>query len=200
MKKPTVVLFDVGNVIIQADHAVTHDLLESLGVAPYNARYFYESEEYGAFSRGHLTARQFHQRLVTTYFHVPLSYHELERTHHQHIFCVDPGVVEVLNELTSVRLGFLTDTNEWQTDRERELIRLENYGSDIFRSHEMSMLKVDPGTFPRVVAELGAEASEVLLIDDSPEKIAKAKVYGLQTLLFKDSQQLRPDLFGVMGS
>lgn len=43
---PQIFLFDVGNVIIDADHAITFKILQEYGVDPDRARLFYANDDY----------------------------------------------------------------------------------------------------------------------------------------------------------
>ncbi|MFA5796875.1 MAG: HAD-IA family hydrolase [Candidatus Woesearchaeota archaeon] len=184
------IIFDVGNVILYADHAITYRILERYGVPRDRAIKFFDNEEYKKFSRGKINGRSFYNALIQKHLRAELAYEDVVHAHNEHLYGIDPKVVQVLSKLPKERLIFLTDTNEWQTEREHELIDLMSYGSRIFRSHEMHMLKTDTGCFPYVIDQLGIGASETVLVDDSIEKIDMARRYGIQTVHFKDANQL----------
>ena len=185
------IIFDVGNVIIKADDAITHRILSGYGVPRDRVKTFFENDEYKEFSRGNINGEEFYRALINRYLRFRLTYTQVVHAHNEHMYGVDSDVVDVIKKLLpNHRIVFLTDTNEWQTERERELIDLRNYSDFIFRSNEMHMLKSDDGTFPYVLAQLKVDPNEVLVVDDSPEKIRKASHYGLNTLQFKSSKQL----------
>lgn len=196
MTEPTieVVLFDVGNVIVRATHAITHVILEDYGIAPEVARRFFANEDYADFARGKLTGEEFayrtRRRLGST-----LAYDQIRCAHDAHIYAKDEEVVAMLRALRErgVRLAFATDTNEWQTARERELVNLAAYGR-VFRSHDLGALKVDGGVFERILAELDEEPSHVLFVDDSPEKVARAAALDMVTHRFTSAAALRDEL------
>lgn len=110
--------------------------------------------------------------------------------HNQHIYGVNKKVEDILAKLSPNQLAFVTDTNEWQTARERELVDLKQYSGLIFRSHEIHMLKTDDGFFPYLAQQLQREPRNLLLVDDSPEKIRLAEASGFSTITFKDANQL----------
>lgn len=187
-------MFDVGNVIIDADHVIAFKILEGFGVKPENAKLFLSNSEYLEFSRGRINEQEFYNLLVEKYLKVPLTYDQVVYAHNQHIYALNKGVKKVLDSLSRPALAFATDTNPWQTTRERELIDLRKYTDKIFRSHEINMLKIDKGLFPYIIKNLRAEPSEILLIDNSIENIEAGRSCGLLTLQFKTVKQLKSRL------
>ena len=194
MSAPSILLFDVGNVIIDADHAITFKILEGFGVKPENAKLFYSNPQYQEFSRGRINEKEFYSLLIETYLKFSLTYDQVVYAHNQHIYALNKEVKKILDSLSRATLAFATDTNPWQTVRERELIDLRKYTDKIFRSHEIHMLKIDNGLFPYIINNLKEKPSEILLIDDSSEKIEVGKSYGLSTLQFKTAKQLESQL------
>lgn len=185
-----IIIFDVGNVIVEADHSITYRTLEAYGVPSQKARRFFDNSEYKEFSRGNIDGRSFYEALTQKYLEAEFAYEQIVDAHNKHLFGVDNKVIQILSKLPKEKLAFLTDTNEWQTERERELIDLRHYSSRIFRSHEMHMLKTDVSCFPYVVSQLGVKAAEILLVDDSIEKGLMAQGYGLKVHQFKGADGL----------
>ena len=196
-----VVLFDVGNVIVRATHAITHAILEDYGIAPENARRFFTSGDYAEFSRGNTTGEEFVRRFMSEYLRtsVPSSL-ELRIAHDAHMYGVDMGTIEVLNALRrrSIAIAFATNTNAWQTRRERDLVDLSRWSRLQLRSHELHALKRDPGTFERIVEVIQSsigpsrpEAREILFVDDLPENVAMAERVGMSAIQFTSAAQIR---------
>ncbi len=185
----TFIVFDVGNVVVIANQKITYGILEEYGVPKDRAAEFFDIKEYNDFSRGKITGKEFYNALIQK-FGVKLSYKQIVHAHNEHIFGIDSEVVKILSKLPKEKLAFLTDTNEWQTEREKELIDLKSYSNLVFRSHEIHMLKTDKNCFPYVISQLCVEPNEILLIDDSIEKVEMAKQHGIQTLQFKDAGRL----------
>jgi len=188
------ILFDVGHVIIKSDHTITYKILKDHGVSEKNAKTFFTNKAYKDFSRGKINGKQFYQSLVDDYLQTPLSYEQVVNAHHKHIFALDKGVSRILSQLASKKLVFLTDTNAWQTEREKELVDLSIFSKTIFRSHEIHRLKTDPGCFPYIIKQLHCKPEQILLIDDNIKNIHLAQKHGLQTLHFIDAKQLREAL------
>jgi len=184
------IIFDVGNVIIKSDQNITFSMLKDYGVPNNAARKFFDNYEYREFSRGNISARIFYDTLIQKHLGVHLKYEHIVDAHNKHLTGVIHKVVEMLSKLPREKLVFLTDTNEWQTTRERQLIDLSHYSDIIFRSHEIHMLKIDDGLFPYIIKKLNVKPEEIILIDDSIEKIEIAQKHGLRTHQFIDPSQL----------
>lgn len=195
-----VALFDVGNVIVRATHEITHAILRDLGIPYTTAVRFYVNDDYPDFARGKLTGDEFGKR--TRRRMGGLTAAQIRRAHDAHMYDVDEGTTAALDALRGrgMTLAFATDTNEWQTARERELVDLAVYGR-AFRSNELGALKADGGVFERILAELGEDPQHVLFVDDSPEKIAVALALRMQTHWFRDAMRLYAELesFGLVG-
>lgn len=202
---PKVLLFDLGNVVLAADHTITHAYIKKLGVTSENAVKFFMIPEYSAFSRGEIDEHTFADALRTA-LHVPdIMNDELRTAHNEHIYALIPDMQKLLTQLTDQygthAIVFATDTNVWQTARQQELIDLSGY--TIFASDKLHILKTDPekeiadsqiSFFQIVLQQLQISSAEILFIDDSPEKIVTANSYGLQTIHFENPEQLKETL------
>lgn len=211
-QKIQIVLFDVGNVIVRATHAITWAILEDHGIALEVARRFFANEDYTEFARGNIDGSEFAQRLMSEHLRITFpSYLELRVAHDAHIYDVDRGTIMVLDELrrSPIALAFATDTNGWQTAREKQLVDLSKWSQLQFRSHDLHALKADDGTFERIVKSIQSSvgpsrpaAQEILFVDDSPEKVARAAALGMPTIRFESAMQLRRALVerGLLGA
>lgn len=179
-----VILCDIGNVIIRATHEITIAILRDYGIPFSAAVQFYVNDDYPDFARGKITGDEFGKR--TRRRIGGLSVAQIRRAHDAHMYDVDEGTIAILDALRDrgITIAFATDTNEWQTARERELVNLAAYGR-AFRSNELGALKADGGVFERILAELGEDPQRVLFVDDSPEKIAMAAALRMPTHWFR---------------
>lgn len=187
------ILWDLGNVVILADHVITTAYLVSLGVPVKRARQFFKAEAYADFARGRLTGEEFYEHETTIVLGVPVAFDDVVRAHDAHMWGIDEDVVALMRR-TTVPIAIATDTNVWQSRKERELIDVRQFADKIFRSNILGALKRDPGCFRRIVETLGDPPETLLLIDDSPEKIAQAETLGLQTIQYTDSEALEMQL------
>lgn len=180
--------------IIFGDHAITVQKLTSLGVDEDRAKLFFKNNEYQEFSRGDISENDFCSAL-RGYLGCELDNETLKSAHNDHINKVDEKVIAVLDSLKDggQAIAFATDTNLWQTERERELVDLARYSPNIFRSHELHLLKNEQSYFPVIQERLSVPFESMLLIDDSASKIANAELSGLKTHLFTSADNLRKD-------
>lgn len=188
------VIFDVGNVIIKGDHNIAFRILEDYGVAPDKARLFFNNPEYADFSRGNITEEEFRQALIEHLDH-NLTLEQVKHAHDEHIYGLVDKIRDTLGFAKSkAKIGFLTDTNIWQTAREKEFIDLELYGGPIFRSHELHLMKLDKGLFERVTKEIGDPEGDIILVDDLTNNCLKAKQYGWDFIQFQTTHQTYNEL------
>lgn len=142
---PTVLLMDIGNVVLAADHNITYRQLIKLGVPPEKVKLFFAIPEYKIFSRGKIDAHAYAEAL-RTFLEVNLTDDQLQAAHDAHNTEVIPGMKDLLAKLTKQYgtsfIVFVTDTNMWQTARQQELIDLSAYR--VITSDEVGMLKADP--------------------------------------------------------
>lgn len=190
----TILLFDVGNVIVEADHEITHKRLQDYGIPRAKAQLFFKNEEYFDFGRCKINGRGFYRALIKKYLGIPLEYQQVKDAHDSHLHGIDRAVVAILDRIPKSQLAFATNTNEWQTERERQLIDLRVYSDKIFRSNEIQMLKTDDAFFPHIVNQLQTPAGEIMLVDDDLENILKAQAHGIQTIQFSNAGQLLKEL------
>lgn len=184
------VLFDIGNVIIRSTHQITVAILWELGVRPDKAPLFFHQKAYGEFARGRITGAQFAQATRDVLEAPWLTDEHIRAAHDAHLYMVDDDVVSIIDELfeSGNLFGFVTTTNEWQTEREIRLINLaSHFRCPVVRSHRIGMTKTDPGAWPVIFGELGddlSNAGERLLVDDSNVNNAAAETAGLVTYLY----------------
>lgn len=203
---PKVLLFDLGHVFLDASYYTIFQALEEFGVSRERAKLIFTIKEYDDFVRGKIDGSAFCDALRAVLDLPNLTDEQIRKIHDRHIFGLVPGMVELLENVTQKygtdNIVFVTDACDWQTARQQELIDLSSYR--VITSNEAGMLKSDPETvddqrhrrtfFLYVLEELGLQPQEALLIDDSPEKIATAKGYGIQTIQFESAIQLETAL------
>jgi HAD superfamily hydrolase (TIGR01509 family) len=192
MKAP-VLLLDIGDVFIKADQKRTFAALEAEGVPSSRASQFFKNDAYREFSRGKILESEF-CRYLSEHLGISRSCEELKKAHHAHLYEVDAEMLTLLASLKNYRSAFATATNEWQTERERELIILDRPNRPVFRSHILGKLKTDEGFFESVAEHLSVPVSDMLLVDDSRENVAYAEKTGMQAILFLNASQLKTEL------
>lgn len=185
-----VVLADIGNVLVRATHAITHAILEDLGVSPEAARRFFANPAYVEFACGEIDGHEFARQIVDFHVRCRLDERHVRMAHDAHIYAVDEAVCSVLLTRVMVPLMIATDTNAWQTHRVNELMPLDDVAARIFRSDELGSLKRDPGTFERIAEAIGEEPRRICFVDDNAKNVARATRAGLDAVRFTDAPAL----------
>lgn len=65
----------------------------------------------------------------------------------------------------------------------------------VYISSELRIAKPDPEFFRACISDIGAEASECVMIDDNPKNIAAAESLGIEGIVFTGSKALRERLY-----
>jgi len=187
------IVFDIGHVVVKADHELTINALRQKGVREELAKNFFFHDSYIAYARGEKSSEEYAADMIA-YFGSGLRVDDLLHCHDIRIYEVDTAVMGLIGELyaTHGAVHFLTNTNPWQTDRvENQLIpHLSQYGM-ILRSHELRKLKADPGCFDDAASILGAKG---ILIDDSSKNVEVARASGWGGILYESPDQLLQEL------
>ena len=103
-----------------------------------------------------------------------------------------PGTADVLRGLAGrYRLVLMTDhAREWIEDirlHHRDILEIFDRS---FFSYHLKRTKADPATFQMVLAMLGDDPAECLLIDDEQANLSAAAAAGIEGILFKNATQL----------
>jgi 2-haloacid dehalogenase len=112
---------------------------------------------------------------------------------------VDAGSLEILAAVRETGLPCYALTN---MEAETYPLRLKRFpflgwfdGSVV--SGREGVAKPDPAIFTRLIDRFGLTPSRTLMIDDTKENLETARVFGMQTVLFRSSCQLRAELVAV---
>jgi FMN phosphatase YigB (HAD superfamily) len=190
------VIFDIGNVIIKADHGITERVLQRYGVPAGKSASFFGSEHYASFSRGELDGMEFYRRTLESLgTHMP--YRDMVAAHDRHMYEVDGHVLTILNAMPKDRLMFWTDTNSWQTARERDMIDVQSYSHVprcVIRSDGIRTLKTDKGAIEKTLNKLGMNPGDVTMVDDNPAIIDELRNIGANAISYTTPGILNRDL------
>ncbi len=106
-----------------------------------------------------------------------------------------PGVLELIAQLKKDRVQVLADSEcaEYEAYREEKLDFLKLFHHQC-STYLCGFLKDDVRFYEAIFRKTGLKPEEHLMIDDKPVKIAVAKQAGMQTILFKDVEQLKKGL------
>lgn len=197
LRKYSVLLFDIGNVFLFADHNITHRfLVKQFHIPLESAQKFYKIPEYRLFSKGEINGTQFAQAVRLVLGKTTLSDKQIKKAHHIHLVKPIKSAIRVLNTIHDknvYQIAFITNTNPWQNERERQLVDFTEFSEVIIRSNEEGLTKESPELFSRALESL--KSKKVLFIDDNLTNIKTAKTLGIDTLhVTKNNPRLRSGL------
>jgi putative hydrolase of the HAD superfamily len=195
---PEIVLFDLGGVLIHWDGA--NGLRELLGeqFSPEAARKFWlESPSVRDFESGRSTTEEFSRKAVEE-LNLSMSPDEWFRQFFSWDRGPFPGSMELLSNLeTKCELGCLSNNNELHWGQIRDdwgFGRLFRYQ---YLSHEIGMIKPDPGIFEYVLRDLGGSPERILYLDDNPECVEAALEFNLPAVKARGLSEVRKVLSKV---
>lgn len=184
-----ILLFDVGNVLVKSDRVLTFKELERLGVTAENAANIYDNEDFKAFCKGDLSAEEFLELASEKHLKKQVSLNDLKKAHVKHLTGLVPGAKELLDELKrrGVRLGFFTNTNEWQNDYVDEVLNPNAYSKIVFKSNELRCRKPDSVCFEKIISLLHLKPEKIWFVDNKETNIIAAREAGLNAIKFNYS-------------
>ncbi len=110
------------------------------------------------------------------------------------IYLID-GIEQVLQALQGkYRVVMLAGDGEEFLHAKLDKFNLKRYFDQIYCTCYEGMRKIDPQIYRNVLVKEKVPAEQCLFVDDNPDFIKAAQSVGLNTILFKNSAQLREDL------
>lgn len=195
-KAPSIVLFDIGNVLIDWNPYI---LFEELIPDASERAHFHEVVCPRDWWVRHDAGATFEDIAAPVCESFPEHRDLIWAWHHRYLDLM-PGVIEgsvdILRELKSKRVPVRALTN-WAADKFQIALKEYDFLSwfeDVVVSGEVRMIKPDPAIFILALDRMQAEAGTVLFIDDSKPNIEAANKLGFQTHHFKSPKSLRSDL------
>lgn len=105
-------------------------------------------------------------------------------------FILRPWMLEAVRYLraSGVRVGLLSDQTAWLDELNARWDFFREF-DEVFNSYHLGTSKRDSVHYQNVLALLGLQAEQVLLVDDRPENCERAKAAGLHAILYSDRQK-----------
>lgn len=180
---PEIVLFDLGGVLINWDGA--NGLTGLLGerLSPEAGRRFWlESPAVRDFESGRINASEFARRAIEE-LRLDMDPEEWFRQFFSWDRGPFPGSKGLLKSLDSrCELGCLSNNNELHWSQIRDKWGFGSFFRYQYLSHEIGMMKPDPGIFEYVLRDLGRPPERILYLDDSPECVDAALQFGFRAV------------------
>jgi HAD superfamily hydrolase (TIGR01509 family) len=187
------ITFDLGNVLVKVDHLrFCRRLAAMAALSPQEvyAQVFESSLEPG-YDTGHLTSREFHQR-VTDHFGIALPYSRFTA-----LWCdiFDPmdSMMEIVQHLEArFPLYLLSNTNSLHFDyiQVRFAALLRPFQAFVL-SYQVGSRKPEAAIYQALVRQVGRPPAEILFLDDKEPFVEAARAQGLAAWQFRSSRELK---------
>lgn len=196
MAEPTVVLWDIGGVLLSNGWEAA-DRLRAARAFGFDAAELERRHdaEVPSFERGEITMGDYLDRTLF-YTPRPFSKDAVESFMYE---CTTPhpGVLEIARALGRRRRFLMASfNNESRELNERRIARygLRDFLSVFFSSCYIGRRKPDTAAYRMVLECLQRPAGDVLFIDDRPENLAPAARLGMRTIHYQTPEALRAEL------
>jgi putative hydrolase of the HAD superfamily len=97
------------------------------------------------------------------------------------------------------RTGILSNSFVGAREREQRAYGFEDLVDDLIYSHEVGMSKPDPRLWALACRRLGVEPAEMVFVDDAPRAVTGALSFGIQAVLFENTDQVVRDIEVLLG-
>ncbi len=151
-------------------------------------------DHWEGFETGKYGQDELARRMVAALNLAPDKGLEALRLLREDIYLID-GMEEVLMALQGkYRLLMLAGDGEEFLHAKLDKFNLKRYFNQIYCTCYEGIRKIDPQIYRNVLGKENVPADQSLFIDDNPDFIRAAQCVGLNTILFKNSAQLREEL------
>lgn len=197
MKKPVVILFDLGNVLVRIHPEA---FLQTLGIDTAENRKLYSPkviEIVKRYERGRDSTEQYLSRLEGLFNHG--EFHFLREQIEKAMLSVIGKPIEGMEELVQRvsarnKVGLLSNTNPLHYHHCLENLPVLRHVPVHFLSYQLLALKPEPAIYHSVVEAIELPAEEILFIDDIEVNITAARGIGMQGIRFTDLASLESEL------
>ncbi len=190
MKKPRVVLFDLGNVLVRY---TPESFWEVLGIAEKDQQERYKKDVTAVavqFESGRITTQKFFDELGTI-FGGKFDDERLKQATASVLTDPIPRMEEIVQRVSQRAVtALVSNTNEFHYAYCQRAIPALKLLPKHFLSFQMGVMKPDRAFYDHVTNELRIEPSEALFIDDVRENVEGAERCGMKGIVFRQSDTL----------
>ncbi len=196
MRKYSVIVFDLGNVLIPFDYSKIVNKLNSIsdGLGNKFAKLYSENYEYHRnFERGKITRKEFLETMSNWMEH-KVSIEQFCKIYSD-IFTLNENVISLIPQLKkNFKVVLLSNTNEIHEEYGYGHYEFLNYFDKIFLSHKVGAVKPEEKIYRAVESYTQKPSQEHLFIDDVIEYIEGAKRCGWDGIQFLNYENLIDEL------
>lgn len=178
-------LFDLGGVLYNIEHARTRTALQALQSSEAKSISFSLEQAhpiFGEYDAGKLTTTEFVATLRQD-FSIQSTDEQILNAWNAMLLGLYPDSMECISELTKkIPIALLSNINECHHDFVRdECTPLFEHFHHVFLSYIIQRKKPDPDIFRYVISSTGYAADEILFLDDTPINCSIAQSLGMHS-------------------
>lgn len=190
-----VIVFDLGNVILEFDHRIVTTRLAQLSRVSEKGIHdlIFGGNLENTYDSGKIHSREFYQGVVRS-LDIDIPFEEF-RDIWTRIFTSNEEMCDLIRTLKKrYRLILLSNTNEMHFDYAFGAFEILRAFDDYVLSYRVGARKPDPKVYLAALQRAGCHAGQCIYIDDKEEYVWAARRLGIQAIVFENTQQLRGEL------
>jgi FMN phosphatase YigB (HAD superfamily) len=192
----TVIVFDLGGVILKFSHLSICERLSDISHTPVNEIYgfIFNNSLESRYDTGEITSNDFYME-IKNYLKIDLSFNGFYDIW-TNIFEENVEISKIIAGLKEQnhRLFLLSNTNEMHFNFVKSKFAIVNIFDGSILSYEAGRKKPDINIFKEVLRKTGAAANDHVYIDDIKENVIAAQSIGMFGIYFKNADKLKKDL------
>ncbi|MFW6450060.1 MAG: HAD family hydrolase [Nanoarchaeota archaeon] len=197
------IIFDLNKVIVTYENHPQNEELDKryMELIGMTQEEFWKGamKHFDEYNEGRINFEEY-MKIVFDQFNLPYSkISELRRIHDESFRFVE-GFPQILDELKQSHNLILLAGDGFECGQMKvETFQLKKYFNNIYITSYEKTNKKTPGIYQKILRENSLNAAETLFIDDLTEHIEAANKAGINTIQFKDINQLARELsrFGI---
>lgn len=185
------ILFDLGDVIINIDFALTYQAFQKLTDKNLDEVYeqFHEHQIWERYETGELSSPEF-LTLLKERLEITATDEVLLKAWNALLLDIPKKRIDLIQKLaTNYRLLILSNTSHYHIQAVNQILNtahaipdLKQLVHKVYYSYEMGLRKPDPAIYQQVLDQEGLLAHEVVFLDDNKENIDSAQQMGIHTI------------------
>ncbi len=190
----SIILFDLGNVLVKVDYAAFLRTLRFDHKVSERELYALLEEDSRAYEMGKVDPWEY-LRIVNEKLGTAYTFDQFRKAWNAILPAPIPGMTELVGSLAPMyRLMVLSNTNALHCSHMLERLPVLNLFERLYLSYEIGALKPDPVVYKYVLFQVDVPARELLFIDDLEPNIRAAREAGMAGVIFQGVESLKDEL------
>jgi HAD superfamily hydrolase (TIGR01509 family) len=198
-KEIELVMFDLGNVILNFDHMTTCNKLA--GYSKKDSSYIYDfifkSDLTKNYDRGKISSRDVFSA-ISDKLELQISFKKFNAIWSD-IFFLNNGIEQLIRRVkTLTKIALLSNTDEMHFDYIRDNFEIISDFNFVFLSYKIGYMKPDTEIFEYAIDKTGISPEKIIYVDDIQDFVDAANKSGMNGICYTDIKTLKKDLEGYL--